>query len=416
MVWVAAEFRNVGGCSGGGRCDDDGGGGGAGDGDISSAGTGAGLVAKAARRLRWPLRKAPAATHWLPVAAQVQREAEGERVEPPATTAVDGGDQPWPLPLRWRHGSGGGGDHLLRGSGEAAGAAASEEGAHVHEAAPMGQQWHPMLSSSDCVPGAGSSSMPSSNAGGVSVDDSQLRSLDDIPLDEDDVALLSAVPRAQARAEVGACEPSVCSSGTCGDSGGALDEPPRMPRLPFASRLAEGTPFQRCGFPNFTPKCAGGSSSSSSSGGATGEWNGSEGTRDKGEGGRASKTLPPFSLQDLERTIQKVDYGRLEARLFQDDEEGAVGSPQTWRAVTRDKDPDMATCNSEEQQLVDSPRRGDVCGGGCRLMKMSHSRQRDPDDDVVGGLHAFLHGADDDTLDYILGPAGKSHCGWHTAL
>lgn len=258
------------------------------------------------------------------------------------------------------------------------------------------EHWHPILHNA----AQSTKSMPDMGYG--TLDDFLSRDLDNIPLEEEDLIVLNTWPGLQAHTTVVSevCDPSVCSDSTCDASRQreALDEPPKMPKLPFASRLAEENTFQQYNFQTFTPRCGGGN------GNAPIEWRPQTArlTRDPK---RVFKPLPPFSLQDLERTIQKVDYSRLEARLFEDE-----CNP------SRDKDPDATTCNSEEQQLIDSPRRGDICGGGCRLIKLSSECHRDPDDDVVGGLHEFLSGADDDALSYILDPAGKPHFGWPTAL
>lgn len=226
------------------------------------------------------------------------------------------------------------------------------------------------------------------------------------------------------------------------------DEPLRMPKLPLAARLAARLPERGSHFETGAPRgflsAREPSSSHSRRGGVGGSsWSSSSMW--------LSPRGAPLRSEDLQRTIQNVDFGRLEARLRESDdwaprppppsarrEEPSEATPKQGLRLGRtnsinscdtedgsvplvglveleamesvfstdgDSSLQETVCDDEVQLLYDSS--AGVCGGGCRFTKLTGGLRRfgGPDENAVGGLHAFLSRADDDVLSYILHPA-----------
>lgn len=301
--------------------------------------------------------------------------------------------------------------------------------------------------------------------------------LDSIPLEESNLNVLSSLPglRRQESPDESLCWDEAGEGSTVGDRDAILDEPPRMPKLPFASRLVAGysESFEEHDWPGekmehlenplehdrrvFTPRI-GVASPRHHDPRTSGRFGtaGSPVHTPRGPGGHLGNHSPGpprgvLRLEDLERSIQKVDFGRLEARLRLD---GCAPPPppppsarltldgqlhQTPRggerfsadrelednALDANKIPSIFALDSfdeagdeEELTLVDTSRA--VCGGGCRFVKLTNGNDDAPlshglpsgtqpglDDEIAGGLADFLNFADDDALDYILRPMSE---------
>jgi len=244
--------------------------------------------------------------------------------------------------------------------------------------------------------------------------------------------------------DLGPCEDAAESASSGAGLRERLDQPLRLPKVPLAVRLAarSSEPGPPCeASPPRGSMSARVPSRRSPDHGANSSWSSSLWLSPRGV---------PLRSEDLERTIQKVDFGRLEARLREadgnavarpsapplarrnegtpkqgirlgrqsslgscDTEEGSVPlvglleleAMESVFSAEADSTIQETTCDDEAQLLFNTS--GGVCGSGCRFTKFAGGlhRLRGPDDEVVGGLHAFLSRADDEVLRYILHPA-----------